>query len=204
MNSRLKIIFILVFLGFCTCGRNPFFEDPLFTPYPMLLTAIPCEKSVVSYMCHYGPVDYGGGQTGFHSGIDMGCTNGGKFYACANGIVESVSLNTGQGLPGTNYRIRIIIGGGVILDYHFEINGSIGEQERRNSILINAGDRVRAGQHIADLISLGGGAHVDFGVSYNGSRVCPKPYFSEEAAREFENLYNSGIEKKPVKPYLFE
>ena len=121
---------------------------------------------------------------------------GGRFFSIGIGIVTLVELNTGQGLPGTNYRVWINhTSTGIGATYHFEIDGAVPEQTQRDNILVAVGDRVTAGQHIGNLMSQGGNAHVHFDILDVGgveTDRCPLEFFSPEVAMAFENLYDSG------------
>jgi len=171
-------------------------------PSKSLLTHLPCDPSSVQWIQPHGWVDHGGGNVFFHDGIDLGTINGGQFFSAGNGDVVAVELNTGKGWPGTNYRVVIKVGDDMRLDYHFEIGGHASEADRRANIFVGVGDKVKAGQHIGNLIygddpNASGVAHVHWGI-YNGHQTtCPLNYFSLNAAQSFEALYDSGIEKRP-------
>lgn len=62
---------------------------------------------------------------------------------CADGEIEKVELNTGAGLPGTNYRLVIKVAKNLELDYHFEIGGSVSEPERNRNILVSKGSKFK-------------------------------------------------------------
>ena len=180
------------FLGIVPAIQIIFFESE------SVLTDIPCDPETLIWMQPYGDVDHGGGNAFFHDGIDFGNPNG-AFFSSADGIIKEVDLNTGKGWPGTNYRIVIEITPTLILDYHFEIGGSTSEDERKANIFIVAGDKVSAGQHIANLIAIDHNvAHVHWGVYDQGSAdKCPLDYFAVPVAESLEGLYDSGIEKRP-------
>jgi len=83
--------------------------------------------------------------------------------------------------------------------YHFEVNGSISEQTQRDNILVALGDRVTAGQHIGNLVSLGEHAHVDFQMFDTGGGAtvrCPLVYFSPAVATSWETLYDTKIRER--------
>lgn len=191
--TRLFLVGLLFALP--TCGDG---STSSTLPDEAMLTAPPCDPSHVTWMQPFGNVDHGGGNAFFHNGVDFGTVNRGRFLSSADGKVTEVDLNTGMGWPGTNYRIVIRVSGTLSLDYHFEIGGEVPEAQRKNSIFVSTGDTVRTGQPIADLIAVSGAAHVHWGV-YDRSRTdnCPLDYFSDEGARRFEELYDSGIEKRP-------
>jgi hypothetical protein len=172
-------------------------------PSKQLLTHLPCDPASVDWMQPHGQVDHGGSNSFFHDGIDFGTTNGGKFFSAGNGQVTVVELNTGKGWPGTNYRIIIKTADDMNLDYHFEIGGYASEDTRISNIFVSVGDKVKAGQHIANLIygddsNADDIAHVHWGI-YNGhQKKCPLNYFTPLVANDLEALYDSGIEKRPA------
>jgi murein DD-endopeptidase MepM/ murein hydrolase activator NlpD len=195
---------VLCAVLFAACGRNPYATDPLFRPDTPKLTELPCDTAAVAIIGAYGTIQRLDGTTYFHNGIDITTVDGGKFYGCADGVVTKVELNTGVGFPGTNYRIWIKISSQATIDYHFELGGSVPEQRRRDNIFVNEGQRVRAGQHIANLIYAGDGCHVHFWVMENGSGDrCPLTCFTAATAAKFERLFDSPwVEKRPVRPDL--
>jgi hypothetical protein len=134
-----------------------------------------------------------------HTGFDFGMRTVKRFYSIGAGVVTEAGLAPGQGLAGTNYRIRIdYTSTGVSAEYFFEIAGSAPDQTLRDNILVAVGDRVTAGQHIGNLLSQGPGAHVHFG--FGGP--CPLDQFSPSVAAQLEALYDSGIERRPGLPTL--
>ncbi|MCX8093349.1 MAG: hypothetical protein N3E50_04200, partial [Candidatus Goldbacteria bacterium] len=103
-----------------------------------------------------------------------------------------------------NYRIVIQVSARVYLDYHFEIGGYISEEERKRNIFVKKGDYVKAGQKIANLISLVDYAHVDFGIKMDDKRdKCPLYFFTTQAATKLELLFDS-VEKRPNRDNLCE
>ncbi len=152
----------------------------------------PFDEASLLWISPFGEIPEPGGITRYHNGIDIGTANLGHFYSCADGIVTNVELDTGDGLPGTNYRIIIKVSSKIHLEYGFEIGGEISEEERNNNIFVSKGDRVRSGQHIANLINLNEDmAHVHFSVSEGSNKdMCPVDFFSEAAAKKLEEIYD--------------
>ena len=153
------------------------------------MTLMPFDPAAVTYMSPFRPS---------HTGIDINTTTGGHFLSPGTGIVTNIELNTGNGLPGgSNYGIRIhLTSTGLYAWYHFEVNGSISDQTQRDNILVALGDRVTAGQHIGNLVSLGKNAHVHFDMLDAGGRdavQCPLVYFSSAVATTWESLYDAKI-----------
>lgn len=156
-------------------------------PETQTLTAMPVDPAALRFIRPSRPG---------HTAFDIGTITGGHFLSPGTGIVTWVELNTGQGLPGTNYRIWVnFTSTGIFAMYHFEIDGSVPDQTQRDNILVAVGDRVTAGQHIGNLISKGHNAHVHFdvfGVGGVETDRCPLEFFSPEVATALENLYDSG------------
>ena len=158
-------------------------------PATKTMTVMPVDPSAVTYMSPFRPS---------HTGIDINTITGGRFLSPGTGIVTNIELNTGNGLPGgSNYGIRIhLTSTGLYAWYHFEVNGSISDQTQRDNILVALGDRVTAGQHIGNLVSLGKNAHVHFDMLDAGGRDavrCPSVYFTPEVWTAWENLYDAKI-----------
>ena len=158
-------------------------------PATQTMTVMPFDPAAVTYMSPFRPS---------HTGIDINTTTGGHFLSPGTGIVTNIELNTGNGLPGgSNYGIRIhLTSTGLYAWYHFEVNGSISDQTQRDNILVALGDRVTAGQHIGNLVSLGKNAHVHFDMLDAGGRdavQCPLVYFSSAVATTWESLYDAKI-----------
>ena len=125
-------------------------------PATQTMSVLPFDTTGVTLISPYKPS---------HTGIDINTVTGGRFLSPARGIVTLVELNTGQGRPGTNYRVRIHhTSTGINSLYHFEVDGSISDQMQQDNILVALGDQVTVGQHIGSLMSQGPNAHVP--VSY--------------------------------------
>lgn len=182
-------IIILVLLNISSC-KSPFSSD---LPEMATLTSSPVEPADCGWIGPYGTI-YEMNSTRFHNGIDFNTISGGRFLACADGEVEKIELNTGAGLPGTNYRITIKVAKNLELDYHFEIGGSASESERKQNIFVSKGDKVKAGQIIAKLIVIDSNiAHVHFCVLEKGNVIkCPLDYFSKDIANLLEQLYDAN------------
>ena len=164
-------------------------------PATQTMTMMPFDPAAVTYMSPFRPS---------HTGIDINTITGGRFLSPGTGIVTLIELNTGQGLPGgTNYRVRIhLTSTGLNALYHFEVDGSISDQTQQNNILVALGDRVTAGQHIGNLVSLGKNAHVHFDMLDAGGRdavQCPLVYFSSVVATTWESLYDAKILERTSK-----
>lgn len=62
----------------------------------------------------------------------------------------------------------------------FSQDDAIGEQLTAN-VFISNGQVVKQGDVLANLVYGGSGAHIDFGIGYDGDRICPEQYFTKEA-----------------------
>ena len=160
-------------------------------PATQTMTVLSFDPAAVTFISPFRPS---------HTGIDVNTITGGRFLSPGTGIVTLVELNTGQGLPGTNYRVRIhLTSTGLNALYHFEIDGSISDQAQQNNILVALGDRVTAGQNIGNLASQGTNAHVHFDMLDAGGRAtvqCPLVYFSPAVAEAWESLYDEKIRER--------
>lgn len=200
--NKILILFIIVFVFSC---KNPYLTNPKFNPRITVFDHLPVNENDVQCMQPYGFVVYDATRSANHIGFDFGMkTNYAPFYSCGDGVVTEVEYDTGAGLPGTNYRIIIQTSSRVYLEYHFEIDGFVSEVERKRNIFVYAGDYIKAGQKIANLISLNDGAHVDFGIRLDDKRdKCPLYFFTSEASQRLEALFDS-VEKRPERDNLCE
>ena len=161
-------------------------------PATQTMTLMPFDTAPVTLISPFKPS---------HTGLNIYTISGGRFLSPGTGIVTNIELNTGNGLPGgSNYGIRIhLTSTGLYAWYHFEVNGSISDQTQRDNILVALGDRVAAGQHIGNLVSLGPHAHVHFDMLDAGGRAavrCPLVYFSPDVATTWETLYDEKIKER--------
>ena len=160
-------------------------------PATQTMTVMPFDPAAATLISPFTPS---------HTGIDINTITGGRFLSPGTGIVTLIELNTGQGRPGTNYRVRIhLTSTGLNALYHFEVDGSISNQTQQNNILVELGDPVTAGQHIGNLVSLGPNAHVHFDMLDAGGRAtvqCPLVYFLPSVATTWESLYDEKIRER--------
>jgi hypothetical protein len=192
----------LLFSFGCDSASNDDSDDPdtPLLPDQAELTHLPCDPATLNWMQPFGNVDHGGGNAFFHPGFDFGTDPGGAFYTSADGIVTGVDLDTRVGAEGTNYRITIRVAAAVELDYHFEVIGDVPEDQRRDNVFVERGDHVTAGQRIANLIvATEDLAHVHWSVfEFSEASKCPLDYFRPDVAGQFEALYDSLADKRPV------
>lgn len=121
------------------------------------------------------------GTNKFHSGIDIAFQNceGAKILSAAQGTVNMAGPADGYG----NY-IGIDHGNGIMTGYAHMYDGHI---------YVKVGDKVSAGQHIADIGSAGGstGAHLHFEVLIDKETVDPVTAFQTRKTVEFSDI---GVE----------
>ena len=160
-------------------------------PATQTMNVLPFDTAGVTLISQYKPS---------HTGIDINTITGGRFLSPASGIVTLVQLNTGQGRPGTNYRVRIHhTSTGINSLYHFEVDGSISDQMQHDNIFVALGDQVTVGQHIGNLMSQGPHAHVHYDMLDAGGRAtvrCPTVYFSSDVVATWESLYDQKIKER--------
>ncbi|MCX8094377.1 MAG: M23 family metallopeptidase, partial [Candidatus Goldbacteria bacterium] len=141
-----KNFILFIFFLFISC-KNPYLIDPKFNPKIPKLDFLPVHEADVNWMQPYGYVVYDATRSANHVGFDFGMKSTlAPFYSCGDGVVTEIEYDTGNGLPGNNYRIVIQVSARVYLDYHFEIGGYISEEERKRNIFVKKGDYVKAGQ----------------------------------------------------------
>lgn len=105
-----------------------------------------------------------------HWGVDLGGTYGNPIVAAASGTVLKVEEPVeGQNTGGANYGNYCIIDHG---------NGICTLYGHTRDVYVKVGDKVKAGQTIAECGSTGTstGPHLHFEVRVNGSKVDPAPY----------------------------
>ena len=160
-------------------------------PATQTMNVLPFDTAGVTLISPYKPS---------HTGIDINTITGGRFLSPASGIVTLVQLNTGQGRPGTNYRVRIHhTSTGINSLYHFEVDGSLSDQMQHDNIFVVLGDQVTVGQHIGNLMSQGPHAHVHYDMLDAGGRAtvrCPTVYFSSDVVATWESLYYQKIKER--------
>ena len=100
-----------------------------------------------------------------HQGIDMGCRTGNDVLASDGGTVIHAGWQGGYGNL-------------VIIDHE---NGIQTYYAHNSAILVNRGDKVFQGQHIAEAGNTGNsfGSHIHFGVKDNGTFRNPRNYLPE-------------------------
>ena len=105
-----------------------------------------------------------------HWGVDLGGTYGNPIVAAADGVVIKVDEPVeGQNTGSVNYGNHCVIDHG---------NGITTCYAHCRDVYVHVGDKVKAGQTIAECGSTGTstGPHLHFEVRVNGSKVDPVPY----------------------------
>lgn len=104
------------------------------------------------------------GTTRHHSGVDLAAPSGTPIYATGPGIITKSGWGSGYG----NY---------VEIDHG---NGYMTRYAHASRLNVHVGDRVAAGQHIADVGCTGRctGPHLHFEVVRNGQRQNPSTYLA--------------------------
>jgi murein DD-endopeptidase MepM/ murein hydrolase activator NlpD len=104
------------------------------------------------------------GSTRHHSGVDLSAPSGTPIYSTGAGVVTKSGWGTGYG-----QYVEIDHGNGYITRY-----------AHASRLLVNAGDRVNAGEHIANVGCTGRctGPHLHFEVVKDGQRKNPSTYLA--------------------------
>ncbi|MCE5292024.1 MAG: peptidoglycan DD-metalloendopeptidase family protein [Nocardiaceae bacterium] len=135
----------------------------------------PVDPSTVTFTSGFGQRT---DPPGFHQGIDLAGQVGTPIFAAADGVV--VAAGPAQGF-----------GHWIVIDHQLngQLTSSVYGHMYADGVLVSQGDRVRAGQHIANIGNDGGstGAHLHFeiwpgGRLAGGKAIDPKPQFDNAPA----------------------
>lgn len=125
-----------------------------------------------------------------HGGVDFVIDSGSiPVQAVTDGMVSEVVIAKEETQMGWHVGYCITYGEYSVC-YNLETfsqDDAIGDLQTEN-IFITEGQVVKQGNIIANLIYGGSGAHIDFGVGHGGTRVCPEPYFTQEARESVMRL----------------
>ena len=104
------------------------------------------------------------GTTRHHSGVDLAAPSGTAIYSTGSGVVTKSGWGSGYG-----QYVEIDHGNGYITRY-----------AHASRLIVNAGDRVSAGEHIANVGCTGRctGSHLHFEVVKDGQRKNPSTYLA--------------------------
>ncbi len=120
-----------------------------------------------------------------HPGVDFMISGGSiPVQASTSGTIGNLAIEKSEGIMGWHAGFCIDHGINAVC-YNLESFGStdeIGNLVRAN-VFVQNGSVVNQGDIIGNLIYGGSGSHIDFGITYPGTRICPEPYFTQ-AARE--------------------
>jgi murein DD-endopeptidase MepM/ murein hydrolase activator NlpD len=111
--------------------------------------------------------------------IDVDST---PIQAVNEGVISNITIAKEDGQMGWHVAIMIEYGEYTSM-YNLETfsqSDEIGALAEAN-LFVENGQIVKQGDIIANLINGADSAHVDFGVGYEGDRVCPEPYLTDEA-----------------------
>lgn len=118
-----------------------------------------------------------------HPGVDFFITSGTTpVQAVTDGKVINLSVEKEENQMGWHAGFCIEYGAYAPC-YNLETfsqDDAIGDLQSANIFIAND-QIVEQGDVIANLVFGGDGSHIDFGIGYGGTRVCPEPYFTEEA-----------------------
>ncbi|MHA1232550.1 MAG: hypothetical protein ACTSPQ_18115 [Candidatus Helarchaeota archaeon] len=189
------IILIVVVITITTLGIGIIIFNSIFTRYPNTLS-----EGEVPVLClpiyNFTSCDaiQGYGQIAddfYHNGIDFGVNATTTIVSPHDAYIETIKFwyNDKGGHWQTN--VRLWLNYQWRLEIVFEswaLNESYG-QKQRDAIIVQNGQYVKANQSLGNLLVHGPGAHIHFGVYYNGNDKCPYNYFSSEAKVIFENIF---------------
>lgn len=126
-----------------------------------------------------------------HNGIDF-FPNGNlkSFQAVSSGKVENVVLSQNDKTSNWQVNVSIKYNDTYSVWYGFEPMSAVqsdGDTQRAN-ILVSTGQNVSQGDIIGNLYTVGGGAHIHFGLYKNGTAICPESYFTPGDRNSILNL----------------
>jgi len=126
----------------------------------------------------------------FHPGVDFMTEHDIQVRASVGGTIENLVTEKSDGIMGWHTGFCINPGGQNSVCYNLETfshEQAIGDKQI-TSFKVKTGDKVNQGDYIGDLVYGGSGAHIDFGITAPGTRICPEPYFTTEAKESVMRL----------------
>lgn len=130
---------------------------------------------------------WGSGESGYHRAVDIGGNMGSPVYASGPGIVGYV----GNELSGYGNVVMVVHPGGWVTLY-----------AHNKRIIVNAGERVRQGQQLAELGSTGRsmGPHVHFELIYRGRNCDPLPFVPQHEVANMRGRTPRQVPWNPLEP----
>lgn len=149
-----------VFGGFLSTAGYTMSSDSLDKPF-----ILPLDAGTYRRTCNYGPRTHPVfHRPDFHTGVDLGASEGTPIYAAGDGVIELQNDNTGYGL------LTVVRHENGLVSYY-------AHQSRRRK---NIGDRVTAGDLIGDVGKTGNvtGPHLHFEIrtNYGDAHFNPNSY----------------------------
>jgi len=126
-----------------------------------------------------------------HPGVDFMITK--PFIpvqAAVSGTIVNFAIEKSTGIMGWHAGFCIEFNPTYSICYNLESFGNTDEVGQRvtDAVFFKNGDYVEQGQYIANLIYGGSGSHIDFGIGTAGTRICPEPFFTDEARESVMRL----------------
>lgn len=119
----------------------------------------------------------------WHPGVDFMVEKDIDVQASYGGTIENLAVEENAGQMG--WHAGFCINNGTENGICYNLETFSHETSVHDSLVaglkISNGSQVNKGDIIGRLIYGGSGAHIDFGVTAPGTRVCPEPYFTAEA-----------------------
>lgn len=162
------------------------------TPVPTIQSTLPLGTVITPYVNESDIIsaneafslDANNPYWGFwHPGVDFMVDHDISVQAAASGTIENLETKLQDGIMGWHTGFCINTGTQNSVCYNLETFGSdqtFGDRQKA-AFLFKNGDHVNRGDIIGTLVYGGEGAHIDFGITAPGTRVCPEPYLTEDA-----------------------
>ena len=172
----------------CSLGTDPFTQAASLE-FPL------ARQNDVERLSAYGTPNWSGNEP--HNGVDLvlyQTLNQTRVIAPADGKVTAVTVNENPFSNPPNQlmvSVKICTTLGWVVDLVFEPGtvNSATKNAQQNAIRVSAGQQVRAGDDIGDLL-VGdlGYAHLHYMVQHRNTSVCPYEYSSDAAKAEFQAI----------------
>jgi len=136
-----------------------------------------------------------------HQGVDFMTTKDlVPFQATASGTISTVTFAKEDGPMGWHVGFCIQYDETYGACYNFETfsQAEATGQKQMDNIFVQEGDILEQGDLIGNLVLGQGGTHVDFGVNVPGDRICPEPFFTEDAKASVLRLIQKDHPSWPI------